>query len=77
MQALKDRLYQLIGESENPDLLNTLTEILEQNQEEGAIWSSLSPEQQKRVLLSDSETSNPDKQVTNNEMRKRNRKWLK
>ena len=76
MQALKDKLYQLIEESTDTSLLSTVTEILEQNQETGSIWSTLSAEEQKNILLSDSETANPDKQVAPSEMRKRNRKWL-
>ena len=76
MQALKDKLYQLIVESTDTSLLSTVTEILEQNQETGSIWSTLSAEEQINILLSDSETANPDKQVAHSEMRKRNRKWL-
>ena len=77
MNAVKTRLHQLIDESSNADLLDILTDILEQNDEEGSIWKSLSEDDKKRVLITNSETTDPQKQITHQEMKNRNQQWLK
>lgn len=77
MEAVKEHLHKLIEGSQNADLLSVLTQIMEQNDQEGEIWQRLSEDQRERVLLAESETDYPEKQVSHEEMVRRNKKWLK
>ncbi|MCE7996336.1 MAG: hypothetical protein HEP71_30435 [Roseivirga sp.] len=77
MEAIKEHLYKLIEGSQNADLLAVLTQIMEQNEQEGEIWRSLSEDQKERIQLAESEIDYPEKQVSHEEMVRRNKKWLR
>ncbi|MDX5345927.1 MAG: hypothetical protein LPJ89_04470 [Hymenobacteraceae bacterium] len=79
MSAIREDLHKLIDSTEGEQLLENIFMILSSRKEhtEGSLWNSLSPDEQQQVLESESEITNKASWVSNEEMKKRNAKWLK
>ncbi len=67
---LKTNLHELIEEIQNPSLLESLYDILEARKRSstGGLWSSLTGEQQKEVLLAFDESENLDELIQHSQV---------
>jgi len=79
MGALKDDLHRLIDNTNDEKLLEGIFTILSGHGDykEGELWKDLSEDQ--RIEISDSENEIGDSSlwITHEEMKNKNRKWLK
>ena len=78
MAVLKEDLHKLIDTTQDEKLLEEIFMILSSRNDyvEGELWNNLSEEQKKEVLASDSEIVDNSAWISNEEMRRRNAKWL-
>lgn len=79
MNSIRENLHNIIDSYEDEDFLNTVYEILQSKQgiQSGTLWETLSEEQRTRVVKSANDTGNPEKQISHEDMLRRNDKWLK
>jgi len=77
MEAVKEHLRKLIDSTEDDVLLNLLCEIIEQKNQQGQIWNSLSDSQKERVQAAEKSVELNKNHISHSEMVKRNKKWLK
>ena len=78
MAILKEDLHKLIDTTQDEKLLEEIFMILSSRNDyvEGELWNNLSAEQKKEVLASNSEIGDDSAWISNEEMRRRNAKWL-
>ena len=78
MKDVKNHILEMIDAIDDESFLEAVYDILQskQLQKKGSIWNSLTKEQQEEVLKASNETSQPEKQVSHEDMIERNRKWL-
>lgn len=78
MSNVRNNLHQIIDSIEDEALLQSVFELLEETklQKPGAIWKSLTESQQRLTLAAEREISYPDRQISHDEMKKKNSKWL-
>ncbi len=78
MAVLKEDLHKLINTTKDEKLLEEIFMILSSRNDyaEGELWNSLSAEQKQEVLASNSEISDDSAWVMNEEIKRKNAKWL-
>ena len=78
MAVLKEDLHKLIDTTQDEKLLEEIFMILSSRNDyvAGELWNNLSEEQKKEVLASNSEIENDSAWISNEEMRRKNAKWL-
>jgi len=78
MAVLKEDLHKLIDTTHDEKLLEEIFMILSSRNDyvAGELWNNLSEEQKKEVLASNSEIGNDSAWISNEEMRRKNAKWL-
>lgn len=76
--SIKQKLHDLIESIDNESILTQVYELVykKSSSKEGDLWSKLSAEQQKEVLLSLEESNDPDNLVSNEEVKRNHEKWL-
>lgn len=76
--SIKQKLHDLIEKIDNESILNQVYELIykKSSSKEGDLWSKLTPEQQKEVLLSLEESNNPDNLLSNEEVKRNHKRWL-
>ncbi|MFD1186742.1 hypothetical protein, partial [Pontibacter rugosus] len=79
MAAIKEDLHKLIDTTNDEKLLEDIFMILSsrRNYKEGSLWTSLTEAQKKEVLASESEIGNESVWLSQEEMKRRNSKWLR
>ena len=79
MGALKDDLHRLIDTTNDEKLLEGIFMILSgrDDYKEGDLWKGLSEEQRVQVLNSEKEIGDSSSWISNEEMKNRNKKWLR
>lgn len=79
MGALKADLHKLIDSTSDEKLLEEIFLILSSrnNYREGELWHSLSEAQKQEVLASESEIEDESAWISHEEMKAKNKKWLK
>jgi hypothetical protein len=72
---LKSNLHELIDKIDNPNLLQSLYDILSvcSNSQPGAMWKSLSDDQKDEVLKAYEESNDPENLIPHSEMKKSNK----
>lgn len=78
MAALKEDLHKLIDSTTDEQLLEDIFMILtgRSDYKEGQIWNNLTEEQKQDTLQSESEIDNESAWESQEEMKKKNAKWL-
>jgi predicted P-loop ATPase len=78
MNPVKASLHQIIDTIEDDDLLKAIHDLLNERnrQKAGKIWDSLSELQKRNVIAAEEEIRYADKQVSHDEMIKKNKRWL-
>lgn len=78
MAVLKEDLHKLIDTTQDENLLEEIFMILSSRNDyiQGDLWNNLSEEQKKEVLASNSEIEDNSAWISNEEMKRRNVKWL-
>lgn len=76
--SIKQKLHDLIEKIDNESLLNQVYELIYKKNisKEGDLWSKLTTDQQKEVLLSLEESNDPNNLISNEEVKKEHKKWL-
>jgi hypothetical protein len=79
MGILKDDIHKLIDTTEDKKLLEGIFMILSGRNDyrEGELWSNLTQEQKESVLDSESEIGEPSAWISHEEMKVKNKKWLR
>ncbi|PVY37907.1 hypothetical protein [Pontibacter virosus] len=79
MAAIKEDLHKLIDTTNDEKLLEDIFMILSsrRNYKEGSLWASLTEAQKQDVLASESEISDESAWLTQEEIKRRNSKWLR
>lgn len=79
MGALKDDLHRLIDTTNDEKLLEGIFMILSgrYDYKEGDLWKGLSEEQRMEVLDSEKEIGDSSSWISHEEMKNKNRKWLR
>ncbi|NDK55410.1 hypothetical protein [Pontibacter fetidus] len=79
MAAIKEDLHKLIDTTNDEKLLEDIFMILSsrRNYKEGSLWASLTEAQKQEVLASESEIGNQSAWISQEEMKRRNSKWLR
>ena len=79
MGALKDDLHRLIDTTNDEKLLESIFMILSGHDDykEGDLWKGLSEEQRVEVLNSEKEIGDSSSWISHEEMKDKNRKWLR
>ena len=75
---LKKNFHLLIDSIDNENLLINFYDILKKKSSaiEGKLWSNLTIEDQKELLLALEESDNPENLISQDEMKKKHQKWL-
>lgn len=75
---LKKSFHLLIDSIDNDNLLINFYDILKKKSSavEGKLWSNLTIEDQKELLLALEESDNPENLISLDEMKKKHQKWL-
>ena len=75
---LKKSFHLLIDSIDNENLLINFYDILKKKSsaKEGKLWSNLTIEDQKELLLALEESDNPENLISQDEMKKKHQKWL-
>ncbi|MEK6781569.1 MAG: hypothetical protein AABY93_07670 [Bacteroidota bacterium] len=78
MNSVKENLHSIIDNFNDDEFLESVYDILKEKdkQQPGEIWKSLTDTQQKEVVRSVSEINQSEKQISHNDMIKRNQRWL-
>lgn len=78
MNTVKESLHIVIDGFNDDEFLNSIYEILieKDKQQSGKIWMNLTQIQQREVMHSANEISNPNKQIDHSDMIKKNQQWL-
>ena len=78
MNSVKENLHSIIDTFHDEEFLKSVYEILKEkdDQQPGKIWKSLTDAQQKDVIRSASEINQPEKQISHDDMIKKNQQWL-
>lgn len=76
--SIKQKLHDLIEGIDNESILNQVYELISKksSSKEGDLWSKLTDEQQKEVLLSLEESEEPYNLISEEEVKKNHKKWL-
>lgn len=79
MGALKDDLHRLIDTTNDEKLLEGILMILSgrDNYKEGDLWKGLSNEQKLEVLDGEKEIGDSSSWISHDDMKDKNRKWLR
>jgi hypothetical protein len=79
MGILKEDLHKLIDSTSDEKLLEEIFMILSSRNDyrEGELWQHLSEAQKQQVLTSASEIEDPSAWISHEEMKAKNKKWLK
>ena len=79
MAAIKEDLHKLIDTTNDEKLLEDIFMILSSRKdyEAGSLWTSLTEAQKKDVLASESEIGDESAWLSQEEMKRRNSKWLR
>ena len=77
MLEVKKHLHQLIDATEDDELLNLIRDIIERRDDPGAIWNSLTDDQQEKVLKAEDSIGDKTKEIPHQQMIRRNKRWLK
>lgn len=79
MAAIKEDLHKLIDTTNDEKLLEDIFMILSSrsNYKEGSLWTSLTEAQKQEVLASESEIGDEAAWISQEEMKRRNSKWLR
>jgi hypothetical protein len=75
---LKKSFHLLIDSIDNENLLINFYDILKKKSSavESKLWSNLTIEDQKELLLALEESDNPENLISQDEMKKKHQKWL-
>ena len=75
---LKSNFHKLIDNFENDSVLSKFYFILSnaKDSENGALWNSLSLEEQEELILIEKESHNPENLIPHSEMIKKYQRWL-
>ena len=76
MEEVKEYLHQLIDTTKDDELLNLLCDIIEQKNQPGQIWNSLSISQKERTLAAEKSVKDKKGHATHSEMIERNKKRI-
>ena len=78
MRSVTDNLHEIIDTIKDESLLQSIFELLEETkvQKAGDIWKNLSEKQRTETLVAESQIQYPDQQISHEEMKKKNSKWL-
>jgi hypothetical protein len=76
--SIKQKLHDLIDSIDNDSILNQVYELISQKNTstESDLWSKLTNDQQKEVLLSLEESEEPYNLISQEEVKKNHKKWL-
>jgi hypothetical protein len=76
--SIKQKLHDLIEQIDNESLLNQVYELIYKKKvsKEGDLWSKLTSEQQREVIQSLEESETPANLVSEEEVKRRHKKWL-
>ncbi len=76
--SIKQKLHELIDAIDNESILNQVYELISKKStsKENDLWSKLSIEQQKEVLLSLEESEEPYNLTSHEDVKKNHKKWL-
>lgn len=76
--SIKQKLHDLIEKIDNESFLTQVYELLysKTSSKDGQLWMKLTPEQQKEVLLSLEESNDPINLISDEEVKRRHKKWL-
>jgi hypothetical protein len=79
MAAIKEDLHKLIDTTNDEKLLEDIFMILSSrtNYKGGSLWASLTEAQKQEVLASESEIGDKTAWISQEEMKRRNSKWLR
>ncbi len=79
MAAIKDDLHKLIDTTNDEKLLEDIFMILSsrRNYKAGSLWADLTEAQKQEVLASENEIGDESAWVSQEEMKRRNSKWLR
>lgn len=79
MGALKDDIHRLIDTTNDKKLLEDIFMILSarKDYQGGELWDGLSDEQKKAILESEKEISDSSAWVSHEEMKMKNKRWLR
>lgn len=75
---VREKVHKIIDQIEDENYLKQVLDWLDQSQNssEEEIWNNLTEKQKEETLKSIEESDNPDNLISNQEMKKRHRKWL-
>ena len=75
---LKKNFHNLIDSIDNESLLSDFYTLIKRSisGKEGKLWSSLTEKEQEELNLAFKESENPDNLISQEEMRKKHKKWL-
>ena len=78
MNSAKENLHSIIDNFNDEEFLKSVYEILKEkdDQQPGKIWKSMTETQRNEVISSASEINRPEKQVSHDDMIKKNQRWL-
>lgn len=79
MTAIKKDLHKLIDTTNDEKLLEDIFMILSsrRNYKEGSLWTGLTEAQKQEALASESEIGEESAWISQEEMKRRNSKWLR
>ncbi|WP_161888688.1 hypothetical protein [Pontibacter russatus] len=79
MAAIKEDLHKLIDTTNDEKLLEDIFMILSSRRDykAGSLWTGLTEAQKQEVLASESEIGNEPAWIAQEEMKRRNSKWLR
>ncbi len=75
---LKNSFHTLIDSINNDSLLMSLYDIMKSrtSTRDGQMWNNLSRLEQEELLLALEESENPETLISNDDMKKKHKKWL-
>ena len=78
MITIKQKLYDLIEKIDNESILNQAYELIykKSSSKEGDLWSKLTEEQQREVLLSFEEGTDHNNLISQAEVKRNHKKWF-
>ena len=79
MGVLKDDIHKLVDSTSDTSLLEDVFMILSSRNSynQGELWTSLTDQQRKKVLQSESQISNLEDWISNDEVKNISKTWLK
>ena len=79
MGVLKDDIHKLVDSTSDTNLLEDVFMILSSRNSynQGELWTSLTDQQRKKVLQSESQISNLEDWISNDEVKNISKTWLK